>query len=165
MIICIPGVILTGVGGVNCEVKKENDTIVEVKNTCYYNIEGDLSGLYKGLAIGLIVLHIVSLVYLLFSNCPVHSVLEHIKEDPRRNTVAPTSTATPAASHSQQAASNTSARTENEADLKAKVQRLETRLAELEERDVQARHLNFIPPPPSYGELMSIENSRGANPV
>jgi hypothetical protein len=176
MLLCIPGTILTGIGGINCEVKKENETVVEVKNNCYYNIEGELGDLYKGLAIGLLVLHIASFVYLLFSNCPVHSVLEQIKEDPRGNNVAPARAPAAAATNSTQpiaattittGASGTSNRTGNEEDMQAKIRHLEARLAELEEREAQARQISVIPPPPSYSELMvsdEFKNSR-ANPV
>lgn len=89
MLWCIPGCILTGLGGVNCGIEEKEDGNTTVKNTCYFDIEGEHGDMYKGLAIGLVVIHVFSFIFLLLSNCPVNSVLDQIKEDPKRNTVAP----------------------------------------------------------------------------
>ncbi|XP_045183024.2 uncharacterized protein LOC123541530 isoform X3 [Mercenaria mercenaria] len=94
MLWCISGSIVTGIGGVNCRIdeNKENNSATndtEVKNTCYYNIEGENAELYKGLAIGLVVMHALSFAYLMLSHCPADSVIDQIKEDPRGNTVKP----------------------------------------------------------------------------
>ncbi|XP_053392689.1 uncharacterized protein LOC128555157 [Mercenaria mercenaria] len=98
MLWCIPGSILTGLGGVNCGIEENHDNTTltndtrTVRNTCYYDIEGVHGEMYKGLATGLVVIHVFSFVYLLLSNCPVHSVLEQIKEDPQRSAASPAST-------------------------------------------------------------------------
>ncbi|XP_053391501.1 uncharacterized protein LOC128554268 [Mercenaria mercenaria] len=175
MLWCIPGSILTGLGGVNCGIEENHDNAnvtSRVKNNCYYDIEGVHGEMYKGLAIGLVVIHVFSFVYLLLSNCPVHSVLEQIKEDPRRTTAtpannrpaaAPAATATPAAS-TPQASGNGGAG--HETEMKTKIQQLENRVRELESRERQIRELSVLPPPPTYNELMNSDGykSTGAHP-
>ncbi|XP_060602689.1 uncharacterized protein LOC132755787 [Ruditapes philippinarum] len=186
MLWCIPGILLTAIGGVNCGIdKKENNTVV-VRNTCYYDIEGERGDMYRGLAIGLLVVHIFSFIYLLLSNCPVHTVLEQIKEDPkpaRNNTNRPnaqpsTNTTAPAAStsaNSTSASANTNgasaAGTRNTRELVETIERLETRIREIENREttrVQAFSYSGISEPPPYSQLMeetSIENNSRTHPV
>jgi hypothetical protein len=174
---CIPGTILSGIGGVNCGIDKDNNT-VKVRNNCYYDINGEHADMYKGLAVGLVILHIFSFVYLLLSNCPVHTVLEQIKEDPKparnaRRQQNTTSSTTPSASGTTPAASGTTVASSNgrsnESDLTTTMQRLEARIQEIEnrERTAQASGFSGIVAPPSYSQLMaeSIEKNSGAHPV
>lgn len=83
---CIPGTILTGLGGVNCDIKDNGHGNTTVRNSCYFDIEGEHGNMYKGLAIGIVVIHTLSFIILLLSGCPVHSVLDQIKEDPKSKT-------------------------------------------------------------------------------
>ncbi|XP_053400448.1 uncharacterized protein LOC123541530 isoform X2 [Mercenaria mercenaria] len=182
MLWCIPGSILSGIGGVNCGIDENPDNnssttdAPKVRNTCYYEIEGEHSELYRGLAIGLVIVHVLSFVNLLFSNCPMHSVQEQIKEDPRGNTVsrannrpavaytAAVSTTSAAASDTNNRQASASGGSSNDMKMKTTMQKLEARVRELESRERQMQVVSVLPPPPTYNDSMHPDNCTAAHP-
>ncbi|XP_053400475.1 uncharacterized protein LOC123545673 isoform X2 [Mercenaria mercenaria] len=162
-------------GGVNCGIDGNNDNssptkdTLRVRNTCYYDIEGERSEVYRGLAIGLVIVHVLSFVYLTHSNCPVHCVHEHIKEDPRGNTVsranarpaAAATTASPTTHAAAPAVNNRHASASGGAsnEIKTTMQKLEARVRELESRERQMQVVSVLSTPPAYNDSLNPDSS------
>lgn len=97
MLWCIVGIPLTAIGGLNCTPSSENSTSENstLKNTCYYDIDGDKADLYRAMSILLIVLHCLSLLFFFLSCQPFKQSQDKIDEDPTPAAAEPEATQKP----------------------------------------------------------------------
>ena len=190
MLWCIAGIPLTVLGGINCDIP-DNNTATMVRNTCYYDAEGDKAGLYKTMSILILVVHVICLINFFFSLCPADRMKHRVKNDPApkpakktaatKDTAKPSTSnadannvATTAASAALSASDLQQAGRKRELDARAeelekKSKRLADQQRELERREEEANRQSTLraamqsPAPPSYSVVMeTTSNPTGA---
>ncbi|XP_052803232.1 uncharacterized protein LOC128233551 [Mya arenaria] len=180
----ITGVVLCALGGVSCdkEKNKEGEELsgANATSSCYYDIYKEKGDQYKGLAIGLLVVHVFSSVWFFFSFFTYsHYAKELVDPKPQpqpKPQPKPAADANPAPKPKQPAGSDSTKKagleqlSAKKADLEQLERRLNDREQAIQQRELGLNerenalwtvHLNNIqggpPPPPRYEQLAIVE--------